>query len=104
MPTLYQITFYQIGGGVLRSAFLQSDHAYRVLHVGDIFPTGEFPGLHIFSACLEVMFVQQHATRLSRRGKTLQPYLVITRAYDQPGHAAFPDFDRLLNKYMAGDM
>lgn len=104
MPTLYQITFYQIGSGVMRSAFLQSDQAYRALRVGDVFSTGEFPGLYIFSACLEVMSVQQHASRLSRQGKAIQPWLVITRAYEQPDPVAFPDFAGLLNKHMAGDM
>jgi hypothetical protein len=102
--TLHQITFYQIGRGLIAAAFLQSEQAYRDLQAGDVFRTSEFPGLDTFSAHLEVMHVQHHASTISRRGKTDSPRLIVTRAYDQSGSAAFPDFAGLMNQHMAGDM
>ncbi len=90
----------------MRSAFLQSQEPYPVMHPGDTLNAKAVNGLAAFSPLLEIVHAQAHVSTLIR-GETHRQCLVFTRAYHPPGQATeIPvlDLTRLTNRHMMGSL
>lgn len=104
MRIIYQITFYELGAGEMRSVFLKSDTPHPAMLLGDTFHSKDIAGLEAFSPILEIVHSQQHISTLNR-GETHHQQLVFTRACNPPAaHPPIQDFGHLTGSEMMGDM